>query len=96
MFGVLFGLDGDVITVVDRPAEAHVHHAARQELLAPGCRERLGRVGEHLDARHQCTGEAELPGHLVVVDLVVGVRRKVARPDHVGRRRIHTVIMAFG
>src|SRR4051812_32475690 len=86
---VVFGLDGDVLAVVDRSAETHVHDTARQELLAPCRRERLRRIGEDLDARHQRTGETELSRDLVVVDLVVGVRREVAGPDGVRRRLAH-------
>ena len=87
--GVVLGFDGDVLTVVDGTSEAHVHHAARQELLAPGGCERLRGIGEDLDPWHERPGEPELPGNLVVVDLVVGVRGEVARPHGVRGRRCH-------
>jgi len=81
------GHDVDVITVVDRLGETYVDDAAGEKLLAPGLRERIRRIGEHLDARDERAGETEAAGDLVVVDLVVGVRSEVRCSDAI---RVHT------
>jgi len=57
------GRDRDVVTVVDRSPEAPLEPPLGEEVDAPCLCERMGRVGEDVDARHERTAEAELLRH---------------------------------
>jgi uncharacterized membrane-anchored protein len=47
----------------------------------------VAQIGEQLHSGHERARETELLRDVVVVDLVRGVRREVASPDPVRRRR---------
>ena len=70
---------------VDRRLEAGGHRAAREPLPPPRLCGRPRHVREQGDARDQPSREAVLPGHRVVMDLVLRGGGPVAGDDAVGR-----------